>query len=71
FGQIAGGPVIGAIGSLRSIRAALVATGVVLTPVLLLFARVSRLAEVATADAAAITTGGDEKEAITEELAGS
>ncbi|HEX6543960.1 MAG TPA: MFS transporter, partial [Ktedonobacterales bacterium] len=47
FGQIAGGPVIGAIGSLRSIRAALVATGVVLTPVLLLFARVSRLAEVA------------------------
>lgn len=46
FGQIAGGPVIGAIGSLRSIRAALVATSIALTPALLLFARATRLKEV-------------------------
>ena len=45
FGQVAGGPVIGAIGSLRSIRAALVATGIALTPALLLFARAARLKE--------------------------
>jgi MFS transporter, DHA3 family, tetracycline resistance protein len=45
FGQIAGGPVIGAIGNGRSIRAALVATGVTLTPALLLFARAARLKE--------------------------
>jgi DHA3 family tetracycline resistance protein-like MFS transporter len=50
FGQIAGGPVIGAIGSLRSIRAALVATGIALTPALLLFARAARLKEVQPVD---------------------
>lgn len=43
FGQIAGGPIIGAIGSARSIRAALVAASVTLTPALLLFARATRL----------------------------
>jgi DHA3 family tetracycline resistance protein-like MFS transporter len=50
FGQIAGGPVIGAIGSLRSIRAALVATGIALTPALALFARAARLKEVQPPD---------------------
>jgi MFS transporter, DHA3 family, tetracycline resistance protein len=43
FGQIAGGPVIGVIGTARSIRAALVATSITLTPALLLFARATRL----------------------------
>jgi DHA3 family tetracycline resistance protein-like MFS transporter len=40
FGQIAGGPVIGAIGTFASLRAALVAAGAILAPALLLFARV-------------------------------
>ena len=39
FGQVAGGPVVGWIGTVRSLRAALVTTGLVLTPALLLFAR--------------------------------
>ncbi len=39
FGQIAGGPVVGWIGTVRSLRAALVTTGLVLSPALLLFAR--------------------------------
>lgn len=42
FGQIAGGPAIGAIGSLVSIRAALVAAGLVLTPGLALYFRALR-----------------------------
>ena len=50
FGQIAGGPVIGAIGSLRSIRAALVTTGIALAPALLLFARAARLKETPPVD---------------------
>jgi DHA3 family tetracycline resistance protein-like MFS transporter len=41
-GQIVGGPVVGAIGTLVSLRAAMVAAGVALSPVLLLYARVSR-----------------------------
>ncbi len=41
FGQIAGGPVIGAIGTARSLRAALVATGAALGPALLFFNRFS------------------------------
>lgn len=43
FGQIAGGPIIGVIGNARSIRAALVAASLALTPALLLFARATRL----------------------------
>ena len=43
FGQIAGGPIIGVIGNVRSIRAALVAASLTLTPALLLFARAIRL----------------------------
>lgn len=39
FGQIAGGPLIGAVGTLLSIRAALVTSSVALTPILLLCAR--------------------------------
>jgi MFS transporter, DHA3 family, tetracycline resistance protein len=38
-GQIAGGPAIGAIGTLVSLRAAMVTAGLVLTPGLLLYAR--------------------------------
>lgn len=37
IGQIAGGPVVGLIGSLVSVRAALLASGVILTPVLALY----------------------------------
>ena len=39
FGQMVGGPIVGAIGAARSIRAALVASGALLSPVLPLFAR--------------------------------
>ncbi|HVB25255.1 MAG TPA: hypothetical protein VNG51_25180 [Ktedonobacteraceae bacterium] len=39
IGQIAGGPVIGVIGTLVSIRAALISTAVLLSPTLLLFVR--------------------------------
>jgi len=39
FGQIAGGPAIGAVGSLVSLRAALAAAGLVLTPGLALYFR--------------------------------
>ncbi|MEO8971406.1 MAG: MFS transporter [Ktedonobacteraceae bacterium] len=39
IGQIAGGPIIGVIGTLVSIRAALVATAALLSPTLLLFVR--------------------------------
>jgi DHA3 family tetracycline resistance protein-like MFS transporter len=39
FGQIAGGPLIGVIGTVVSLRAALVAAGVILLPALPLFAR--------------------------------
>jgi MFS transporter, DHA3 family, tetracycline resistance protein len=65
FGQVAGGPVIGAIGSLRSIRAALVATGFALTPALLLFARAARLKEVQPVDQVA----ADDATAVVEEFA--
>ena len=40
--QVAGGPVLGLIGSRVSIRAAIVASGIVLSPVLLLYARILR-----------------------------
>jgi MFS transporter, DHA3 family, tetracycline resistance protein len=42
IGQVAGGPGIGALGSAFSIRAALVASGLVLTPAVALFARAVR-----------------------------
>ncbi len=42
-GQIVGGPVVGVIGTLASIRAALLAAGALLSPVLLLFMRALRL----------------------------
>ncbi len=43
MGQIVGGPVVGVIGTLASLRAALLAAGALLTPVLLLFTRALRL----------------------------
>lgn len=42
LGQIAGGPVVGAIGTVYSLRAAITLTGVVLSPVLGLYARAIR-----------------------------
>jgi DHA3 family tetracycline resistance protein-like MFS transporter len=42
IGQIAGGPPVGYIGTLFSLRAALVASSIILSPVLLLFAYASR-----------------------------
>ncbi len=42
FGQIAGGPVVGVIGTFVSLRAAMVATAVALAPALPLFARAGR-----------------------------
>jgi DHA3 family tetracycline resistance protein-like MFS transporter len=46
-GQVAGGPVIGAVGKVFSIRAALVLTGVLLAPTLPLFVRAGRRARTA------------------------
>ncbi len=43
IGQIVGGPVVGVIGTLASLRAALLAAAALLTPVLLLFMRALRL----------------------------
>lgn len=45
FGQIAGGPVVGSIGLLTSVRAALVVGGCILTPALALYARTLRRAD--------------------------
>jgi len=45
LGQIAGGPAIGVIGNVVSIRAAIVTAGVVLSPVLVLFVRTMRRSE--------------------------
>jgi DHA3 family tetracycline resistance protein-like MFS transporter len=42
IGQIAGGPVVGAIGTIFSLRAALVMAGLILTPALPLYARTLR-----------------------------
>ena len=42
FGQIAGGPVIGAVGTFGGIRAALTVAGLVLSPALVLYARAIR-----------------------------
>ena len=43
IGQVAGGPVVGVIGSRLSVQAALIASGLTLSPVLLLFPRAIRL----------------------------
>ena len=42
LGQIAGGPIVGAIGAAVSVRAAIATSGVMLAPVLWLYARTSR-----------------------------
>ena len=42
IGQIAGGPLLGAIGNIFSVRAAIASAGLVLSPVLLLLARTQR-----------------------------
>lgn len=64
FGQIAGGPVIGVIGTVRSIRVALVATSITLTPALLLFARATRLKVIAPAE-----ISGDDGDEVAVEIA--
>ena len=68
LGQIAGGPVIGVIGNLRSIRAALLAASVMLTPALLLYARATRLKIVPPGDTGDTSDTGDA--IVTEEVAG-
>lgn len=47
-GQMAGGPVVGIIGNLRSIRAALTTSALLLSPVLPLFGRITKLNETTT-----------------------
>lgn len=42
IGEVAGGPVIGVVGTVASLRAALVATGLLLTPAIALYARALR-----------------------------
>jgi MFS transporter, DHA3 family, tetracycline resistance protein len=42
LGQVAGGPVIGAVGTLAGIRAALAVAAITLSPALLLYARAIR-----------------------------
>lgn len=46
IGQVAGGPVVGVIGTLRSLRAALVTTGAFLFPAALLYSRALRTGEI-------------------------
>jgi hypothetical protein len=46
LGQVAGGPVVGFVG-LRSLRAALVFAGLILTPALILYSRGVKLEETA------------------------
>jgi DHA3 family tetracycline resistance protein-like MFS transporter len=54
IGQIAGGPGIGLIGKLFSIRAAIAAAGVLLSPALLLYARAIRHTDVVVGEADAL-----------------
>jgi MFS transporter, DHA3 family, tetracycline resistance protein len=42
IGEVAGGPAIGVVGTVGSLRAALVATGLLLTPAIALYARALR-----------------------------
>lgn len=46
IGQVAGGPIVGVIGTLRSLRAALVTTGAFLFPAALLYTRALRTGEI-------------------------
>src|SRR5262249_46079483 len=63
LGQITGGPVVGLIG-LRSLRAALVFSGLILTPALALFSRGVKLEKDAeTIPAEAITVEGETADA--------
>jgi DHA3 family tetracycline resistance protein-like MFS transporter len=55
IGQIAGGPAVGLIGTYGSIRAALVASGLILSPVLLLYRSALRREQTAPLSAAAPT----------------
>lgn len=50
LGQIVGGPPVGYIGSVISLRAAMIATSIILSPVLLLFALVSRRSKTGPTD---------------------
>ena len=50
LGQIVGGPPVGYIGNVVSLRAAMVATSIILSPVLLLFALVSKRSKTGPAD---------------------
>lgn len=52
FGRILGGPIIGAVGALVSIRAAMVAVGVVLSPVLFFFIRAERRSKITSTEIA-------------------
>jgi len=58
IGQIAGGPVVGLIGNLVSVRAALLTSGVILTPVLALYRFTIRRGE----------TGGDQRKGLVSEI---
>ena len=65
LGQIAGGPAVGAIGSIVSVTAAIATSGVILAPVLWLYARTSRnKSEVALSSAteAAFSNAASERE---------
>jgi DHA3 family tetracycline resistance protein-like MFS transporter len=44
IGQVLGGPVVGLIGMVRSLRAALATTGIILSPVVPLYGRIGRQA---------------------------
>jgi DHA3 family tetracycline resistance protein-like MFS transporter len=46
LGQIIGGPIVGAIGTLVSLRAALLSSAAILSPVLILFSRARKLSRV-------------------------
>lgn len=52
LGQVGGGPVVGAIGLRASLRAAMVVSGAVLSPALLLYARAARQGKTAETQAA-------------------
>lgn len=65
LGQIAGGPVIGAVGTIFNLRAALVATALTLLPALPLFARTARREAAASEPLIAADTATAEVEAVT------
>ncbi|MBI3764549.1 MAG: hypothetical protein HY260_22135 [Chloroflexi bacterium] len=51
FGQIAGGPAIGAVETIFSLRAAMAVTGALLSPITLIYARAIRRGTLSTAPA--------------------